>query len=162
MSGLPQTLEVTGVPRHVGSWSVAGIPGFVPAVLGRWQREHGSLPQRFSLVMCPQVEVNARGGLPREVTELTDPRLRCRHFTGCHRPYLVILFTGPDAEVQCSRILPMLAWCEAYRVCIERNAIRMDFAGATEDADEPATPTGRTPRALKDLLASGELVRILA
>ncbi len=162
MSLLPQTVKVTGVPPHVGSWSVAQIPGFVPAVLGRWQREHGELPRHFSLVMCPQVEVNARGGLPPEVTELTDPRLRCRHFTGCHRPYLVILFTGPEAEAQRTRVLPLLAWCEAYQVCIEQNTIHLHFAGATEDTEAPAPPPGQASRALKDLLASGELVRILA
>ncbi len=162
MTRLPQTLEITGVPRHVGSWSVAQIPGFVPAVLGRWEREHGSLPRRFSLVMCPQVEVNARGGLPPQVTELTDPRLRCRHFTGCHRPYLVILFTGPEAETQRSRVLPLLAWCEAYEVAIGPDAVHLQFAGATEDTDEPPMAQHRAPRALKDLLASGELIQILA
>ncbi len=162
MNPLPQALEVSGVPRHVGSWSVAQIPGFVPAVLGRWQREYGRLPRRFSLVMCPQAEVNARGGLPAQVTELTDPRLRCRHFTGCHRPYLVILLTGPEAEAQRARLLPLLAWCEAYRVSIGPEAIRLDFAGATEDSEAATPASAPTPRALKELLASGELIRILA
>ena len=36
------SVEISEVPVHVESWTVAKIPGFVAAVLNRWEREHGS------------------------------------------------------------------------------------------------------------------------
>ena len=92
MKQLAKKLELVDVPPYVASWNAAKIPGFVLAVLSRWQRSQDGLPDRFFMVMCPQVEVNARGGLPPRVVEMTDPRLRCKHFTGCQRPYFVVLF----------------------------------------------------------------------
>jgi hypothetical protein len=139
---------------------VARIPGFVPAVLRRWQRAHGPLPTRFVMVMCPQVEINAMGGLPPEVIELTDPRLRCRHFTGCHRPYFVMLFVGADAEARRRRIQGLLSWSEGYGVEIDRQSIKLEFAGAAEEVENRPENTARV-RTLQDLLATGELVSIL-
>lgn len=157
---LPETVELSDVPPHVASWSVAKIPGFVPAVLARWQREHGQLPNRFVMLMCPQAEINAKGGLPPQVVELTDARLRCRHFTGCHRPYFVVLFMGAEAEQRRAQIQGLLGWSEGYGVEVTPSVLRLTFAGATEDV---ATPDERDVRArtVRDLLRSGELVSVL-
>lgn len=157
---LPDTLDVRDVPVHVQSWSVAGVSGFVLTVLQRWQRHHGALPRRFSLLMCPQVEINALGGLPERVTELTDPRLRCRYFTGCHRPYFVVIFDGPDAEERRAAVQEVLSWSEGYRVEITDQAVVLAFADATEDIHERSEPT-RPQRKVQDLLSSGELISIL-
>ncbi len=160
MESIAQQLKVEGVPPHVSSWSVAGIHGFVLAVLNRWQREHGELPAQFQMVMCPQVEINAMGGLPPRVHELTDPRLRCRHFTGCNRPYFVVLFTGADAEHRAREAQELLSWSERYAVTRDPHGVCLAFAGATEDLlDEEREET--PARTLQMLLASGELVSIL-
>jgi hypothetical protein len=153
-------LEVVGLPPHVAAWSVARIPGFVASALERWEREHGTLPGQFSLALCPQAEVNALGGLPEGLHALTDPRLRCRHFTGCHRPYLVILFTGEQAEARRSAAQALLPWSEGYRVSVGPGRVRLEFAEASEALDlgeDREAPRRR----LRELLASGELLRIL-
>ena len=161
VSALPGEIEVLEVPAHVAAWSVARIPGFVLAFLGSWRRAHGDLPSEFSLILCPQAEINAMGGLPSEVHALTDPRLRCRHFTGCHRPYLVILFTGDDAESRRTAAQAVLPWSEGYRVSLGQDRVRLHFAEATEGLDA-ALEGGATDRNLRTLLESGELLRILA
>jgi hypothetical protein len=160
MMQLPENLEITGVPPHVESWIVAKIPGFVIAVLKRWQRSHGELPHSFFAIMCPQVEINAVGGLPEEVYELTDPRLRCKHFTGCHRPYFVAFFTGQDADYRRAEVQRLLSWSESYEIVLSKQAIQLRFAGATEEAQIERTGTAPT-RTLQELLQTGELVRIL-
>ena len=98
MGPIAEQLEIEGLPPYVESWSAARIPGFIPAVLDRWRHNSGELPTRFVMVVCPQVEIDARGGLPDRVRELTNPRLRFLHFTGCHKPYVVLLYAGDDAE----------------------------------------------------------------
>jgi hypothetical protein len=161
MKPLPKKVELEEVPQNVASWNVAKIPGFVGAVLGRWQRGHDPLPERFFMIMCPQVEVNARGGLPPKVVELTDPRLRCRHFTGCQRPYFVVLLTGEEADQKRARVQALLPWSEGYSVTLLEDAVRLRFVAATEEVeDEPNAPRFRGR--LQELLASGELVSILA
>lgn len=160
MNSIAENLEVLGVPLHVESWTVAKIPGFVPAVLKRWQRAHGLLPKRFFMVLCPQVEVNAIGGLPAKVYELTDPRLRCRHFTGCHKPYFVVFLTGQDADQRRAEIQAQLSWSEGYEVELTPESVRLKFAEATEDVtddEEKVTPK----RTVQQLLQTGELVSIL-
>ncbi len=160
MDTVPAEVEITGTPNYVEAWSAARIPGFVPAVLKRWQREHGRLPARLYITLCPQVEINARGGLPDRVRELTDPRLRCRHFTGCHKPYFVILFTGEDAAERQAEVQQLLAWSESYAVSIEPERLRLEFLDATEDLDDEAEPA-RPGRTLQELLRTGELIHIL-
>lgn len=157
---LPEKIEITGVPPHLESWTVAKIDGFVAAVLNRWQRAHGNLPERFTIVMCPQVEINAIGGIPSRVIELTDPKLRCRHFTGCHKPYFVVFFTGDKAEEQRAGVQEFLSWSESYAVHISDEKIRLAFIDATEDAghEEERRPGSRS---FRSLLESGELVSIL-
>ena len=160
MRALPTHVEFTDVPAHVQSWSVARIAGFVPAVLNRWQREFGELPERFHMVACPQVEINARGGLPSEMHAISDPRLTCRHFTGCHKPYFVALFKGADSAERCLRAQELLAWSEGYCVELTPSAIRLRLEGYSEDLEDEELPPGQI-RTLQDLLRTGELVRIL-
>jgi hypothetical protein len=130
-----KTLEISGQPAYVESWSVAAIPNFVATALERWQRNFGRLPSQFLLVVCPQVEVNAAGGLPGRVRELTDPRVRLLHFTSCHKPYLVILLLGDDAEPRRGEIQKLLAWSEGYEVEIDTERTRLLFLEATEHTD---------------------------
>ena len=80
LNSLPQRLEVTALPVYVESWSVARIPGFILAVLERWQRNHGALPARFAILMCPQAELNACGGLPKKVIEHHRCQIALRAF----------------------------------------------------------------------------------
>jgi len=128
-------LEIIGLPPYIGSWSVVGLPGFTFAVLDRWQRNYGRLPSRFELVACPQVEIDANGGLPSRVRELTDSRVRIQHFTGCHKLYLVILLFGEDAEVRREEIQTLLSWSEGYHVECMDGMTRLRFIEATEDND---------------------------
>lgn len=137
MQSIPQPLEILGLPTYVGSWSVVGIPGFILAALNRWQRNHGRLPARFLLVACPQVEIHAVGGLPARVRELTNPRLRFLHFTTCHKPYLVILLPGEDAEAHREEVQKLLAWSEGYQVDIMDRMTQLRFIEAVEER-EPA------------------------
>lgn len=160
MHPLPAQVEITDVPLHVQSWTVARIAGFVPAVLKRWQREFGDLPEKFHMVVCPQVEINARGGLPPEIHAITDPRLTCRHFTGCHKPYFVVLFKGADSAERRRRAQELLAWSEGYAVELTPAMIRLRLEGYTEDLEDEDLPAGEA-RTLQDLLSTGELVRIL-
>jgi hypothetical protein len=153
-------VDVRDQPAHVAAWSVARISGFVPGILSRWEREHGRLPPELSLILCPQAEISAMGGLPAEVHELTDPRLRCRHFTGCHRPYVALLFRGEDAESRRAAAQALLPWSEGYRVTVGDGRVTLWFRGANE-ALEDAAPVQEGTRSLRSLVESGELVRIL-
>jgi hypothetical protein len=135
MEPTPQRLEITDVPPYIRSWSAVGLPGFVIKALDRWQRNYGVLPSQFRLVACPQVEVNAVGGLPDRVRELTDSRVRLLHFTGCHKPYLIILLFGDDAEERRAEIQQWLAWSEGYRVELKGGTIRLQFIDAIEEID---------------------------
>lgn len=162
MEQLPEHVEFVELPPYVEIWSVAKIPNFMQAVLGRWQRAHGELPDRFYVVMCPQVEVNAAGGLPSRVIELTDPRLRCHHFTGCHKPYFVVFFVGEDADRSRAEVQGLLAWSEGYRVDIGKDAVRLTFVEATEDIDDEEREADRpASRTLRELISTGEIVSIL-
>ena len=160
MKALPTEVEITDVPSHVESWSVARIAGFVPAVLKRWQREFGNLPEHFHLVVCLQVEINARGGLPSEIHAITDPKLTCRQFTGCHKPYFVVLFQGANSADRRQRAQELLAWSEGYAVEVTPSTIRLRLEGYTEDLDDEDLPSNQA-RNLQDLLRTGELLRIL-
>jgi hypothetical protein len=136
MESTPEQLEITGVPPYVGSWSAVGLPGFIIKVLNRWQRNYGSLPSEFRLVACPQVEVNAVGGLPSRVRELTDSRVRILHFTGCHKPYLIILLLGDDAEARRAEIQKLLSWSEGYQVEFKEGVTQLRFIEAIEENDD--------------------------
>ncbi len=93
------------------------------------------LPSQFVMVACPQVEINAIGGLPSRVRELTDSRVRIQHFTGCHKPYLVILLLGEDAEARREEIQKLLSWSEGYHVELMDGMTRLRFIEAIEEND---------------------------
>lgn len=131
-----EKLEIIGQPPYVGAWSAAGLPGFIIKVLNRWQRNFGKLPPRFLLVVCPQVEINAIGGLPLHVRDLTDSRVRMMHFTGCHKPYQIFLLFGESAETRRIEIQKRLAWSEGYQVEFEDGLARLQFIEAVEENDD--------------------------
>lgn len=136
MESTSEPLEITGLPVYVASWSVASLPGFVLSVLDRWQRNHGSLPAHFALVACPQLEINENGGLPSRVRELTDARVRFKHFTSCNKPYLVILLFGEDAETRREEIQNLLSWSEGYHVELMDGMTSLQFIDAIEAIED--------------------------
>jgi len=136
MKAIAEQLEIEGIPPYVESWSAAGIPGFIPAVLNRWRENVGNLPTRFVMVLCPQVEIDARGGLPDRVRELTNPRLRFLHFTGCHKPYVVFLYSGDDAEEWRTQVQRLLSWSEGYQAELMAGITRLKFIDAVEEPDD--------------------------
>ena len=136
MQATPSQLAIQGIPPYVKSWSVAVIPRFIPGVLDRWRRNHGELPRRFVMVLCPQVEINAIGGLPPRVRELTNPKYRMRHFTGCHKPYAVLIHAGENAEGWREEVQNMLSWSEGYEVEITEDMTRLAFIDAVEELDD--------------------------
>jgi len=127
------SLEIHGIPDYVASWSAARISGFVPAVLERWRRSGGELPASFTMVICPLVEINSRGGLPDRVRELTSPRQRFHHFTGCHKPYAVLLQAGDDNETWRREIQEELAWSEGYQAEFGEGVLTLSFVDAVEE-----------------------------
>ncbi len=135
MESVRKKPEIIGLPPNVGSWSAVGIPGFVSGALNRWERDQGRVPSRFLLVACPKVEINANGGLPSRVRELTNPRQRLQHFTGCHKPYLVIFLEGEDADTRRDEIQKWLSWSEGYEVHYTDGAPRLRFIEAIEERD---------------------------
>jgi hypothetical protein len=128
-------LKIIGLPPYIQCWSALGLPGFAYAILDRWQRNYGTLPSKFVMIACPQVEINALGGLPDRVSELTNPRVRIQHFTGCHRPYLVILLLGEDAELRREQIQKLLPWSEGYHVDFMDGVTQLRFIDAVEEID---------------------------
>ncbi|MGB5455101.1 MAG: hypothetical protein WBO18_03900 [Gammaproteobacteria bacterium] len=126
---------IADLPAYVQSWSAVKLPGFVTAVLDNWRRNFGELPDSFSLVACPQAEINANGGLPGRVIELTDSRVRIKQFTSCHRLYLVILIMGQDAEERREQIQQYLSWSEGYDVEIHNGVPQLRFVEAVEECE---------------------------
>jgi len=135
MNTATDLLEIHGVPANIASWSAAGIPGFVSAVLDRWRRNSGKLPNRFAMVLCPRTEIDEMGGLPDRVIELTSPRLRFQHFTGCHRPYVILFHTAEDAEGWRREIQDLLSWSESYLAESGNGVVRLQFVDAVEERD---------------------------
>ncbi len=131
-----QQLQIEGMPPYVKSWSAASIPGFILSVLERWRRNGGELPIRFVMVVCPQVEINAMGGLPRQVKELTNPRLRFLHFTGCSKPYLVLVYSGDGADEWRAQVQRFLSWSEGYQAKLVAGMAHLKFIEAVEELDD--------------------------
>lgn len=136
MQSTIESLEIHGVPEYVACWSAAGIRGFLAAILERWQRSGATPPARFALVICPLVEVLARGGLPDHVIERTTPRLRFHHFTGCHKPFVVLIHDGGDAEAWCHEVQEELAWSESYSAEFREGMLRLQFIDAIEEPED--------------------------
>jgi len=131
----PEQFEIAELPPYIQSWSVVSLPDFVLSAMGRWQRNFGALPSQFILVACPQMEINAMGGLPSRVVELTNPRMRIKHFTGCHKLYLIILLSGEDAEARRGEIQKHLPWSEGYRAQFNDEMLRLQFIDAVEECE---------------------------
>ena len=135
-------------------WSVIGVDKFVTGALGRIEGGGGTLPAHFRMSCCPWGERNALGGTPEPVREIMDPRLRLVHFTGCGRPYLVVLFIGDDAAQRQQIAMQHLPWSEHFDVRINGGEAALSYLESTEDLwgdDEPDT------RTLRELLQQGEL-----
>ena len=161
MSQLPDRIDVSGVPPYIEAWSVTRVDGFIASILGRWQRERGAWPSDCFLVFCPRAEVNALGGLPSEVLDLSDPRHRFSHFTGCHRPYSAILLQGKDADQRRMAIHQVLPWSESYRATVETDRLHLTFIDATEDLFEDVPDRSHARERFRVLCASGEIASLL-
>ncbi len=145
-------LEITGSPPP---WSVTSVDKFVVTALQRAQREGGALPDDFYLTLCPWGERNAIGGTPVQVQEVTDPRFRIVHFTGCSRPYLVAILIGEDAAEQQQVAIKHLPWSEHYGVEMRNGTVRLRFIAYTEDPEEESEERAGA-RTLQDLFRTGE------
>ncbi len=149
--GSIHTYQIAGDPPP---WSVTGVDKFIVGALDRVERQGGVLPADFRLSICPWGERNAIGGTPEEVNDITDPRMRLVHFTGCGRPYLVALFSGDEAERQQRIAMQHLPWSEHLSVELSEQTARLHYLDSTEDlwGDEEADP-----RSLLELFQQGEL-----
>jgi hypothetical protein len=148
-----ERLEVIGSPPP---WSVTGVDRFVVAVIQRAEREGGALPARFHMSMCPWGERNAVHGGAMEWHDVMDPRYRLVHFTGCGRPYLVVLLVGEGAEQRQRKAAQYLPWSEHFQVEIGDERIRLRFLSESEQPEiEPPEPL--TERSLRELFRTGEL-----
>jgi len=123
--------RVEGAPPP---WGVTGIKNFVIGALSRAWGE-GDWPGHFLLSLCPWGERNALGGTPTPLQEVMDPRLRLVHFTGCGRPYWVILFIGEDAAARQRIAMQYLPWSEHFAVTCHDGEAVLEFLGCTEDID---------------------------
>ncbi len=135
-------------------WTATSVDKFIVGALGRVERESGNLPPGFHLSICPWGERNAVGGTPSEVREVTHPRFRLVHFTGCGRPYLVALFTGEDAARHQEAAMRLLPWSEHYTASIHQGQANLVYLNCTEDLWGDEEPD---PRTLRELLEQGEL-----
>lgn len=138
-------------------WTVTGVDKFITGSLARVERAGGDIPETFYLSICPWGERNALGGTPEKVQDIIDPRLRLVHFTGCGRPYLVILFMGAEAAERQQVAMQHLPWSEHFLCLREGSHLSVQFQDAIEDLwgeeDDP------DPRTLRELLHLGELER---
>lgn len=138
-------------------WSVTVVDKFVVSSLQRAQREGGALPHQFRMTMCPWGERNAMGDARNTVQSVTDPRLRIVHFTGCSRPYLVVLFVGEDASRDQEVMMRCMPWSEHYEVELDgAGRIALRYVGCTEEPEEENTDDSQTQR-LQELFRSGAL-----
>jgi hypothetical protein len=142
------------VQGEVPPWTVTGVTGFIVGALGRIEGTGGPLPPHFRLSVCPWGERNSLGGTPAPVREVTHPRLRLVHFTGCGRPYLVALFQGEGAASRQQVAMRHLPWSEHFSVDVEAGNAALTYLDCTEDLwEEPEAD----PRTLRELLENGEL-----
>ena len=135
MKSMPAQFEIAELPPYVRSWSAVSLPNFVLSAMDRWQRNFGDLPPKFTLVACPQMEISAMGGLPSRVVELTHPRMRIKHFTGCNKLYLIILLAGEDADERRDEIQKLLPWSEGYSAEFNEAMLRLQFIDAVEECE---------------------------
>lgn len=151
MSILIDQYQIKGTPPP---WSVTSVNNFVIGILNRALREKGDPPEQFWLSVCPWGERNALGGTPIQLQEVMDPRFRLVHFTGCGRPYLVILFIGEDAESRQQAAMPHLPWSEHFLVTCRDGLATLKYLSYTENVEVEQEPKART---LWELLHHGDL-----
>ena len=146
--------EIRGSPPP---WSVTAVDKFVVSSLQRAQREGGALPQQFHLSMCPWGERNALGEARGRIQAVIDPRFRIVHFTGCSRPYLVVLLVGADAPRDQEVMIKCMPWSEHYAVQLDATGtITLHFIGCTEEPEEASSDEPES-RNLQDLFHAGAL-----
>lgn len=145
--------EVSGSPPP---WSVTGVDKFIVSVIQRAERQGGVLPEEFFMSLCPWGERNAVGGGTVELRDVMDPRFRLVHFTGCGRPYLVVILTGDDAVKRQQIAMRHLPWSEHYQARLHEGVIQLAFVAEVE---EPEIESSDTPgeRTLVKLFQAGEL-----
>ncbi|MCB1875204.1 MAG: hypothetical protein KDH88_04440 [Chromatiales bacterium] len=143
----PSAFEIVGTPPP---WSVTLVDKFVVGALERVVDQGGELPERFRISFFPWGEHNAMGGTPEEVREVMDPRLRLVHFTGCGRPYLVVIFIGEKAENDQAVARCQLPWSEHFLGMREGGKLTLEFLGETEELETATEPevAARTLRSL--------------
>jgi hypothetical protein len=149
------SFRVTG---DLPPWTVTSVSKFVVGALARVEGATGPLPARFFLSVCPWGERNAMGGTPPQVLEVVDPRMRLVHFTGCGRPYLIVLFTGANAAERQQRAIETLPWSEHFEVANEQGAAALTLIACTEDVAN-GVDDWSPQRTLQGLLETGELGR---
>lgn len=139
--------EIIGTPPP---WSVTLVDKFVTGALGRIVDQGGRLPTEFRISFFPWGEHNAMGGTPEAVREIMDPRLRLVHFTGCGRPYLVVVFIGDKAAGDQEIARCQLPWSEHYRAQDGGDQLTLEFIGETEELENAVEPdvAARTLRSL--------------
>jgi len=136
-------------------WSVTKVNNFVVGALARMRHEGGDLPEHFLLSFCPWGERNAIGGTPEQLREVMDPRFRLVHFTGCSRPYWVILFIGEAAAARQQLAMRHLPWSEHFTVVCRDSGAILEYLGCTE---EVSVDYESDPHTLRELLSQGRLV----
>jgi hypothetical protein len=147
-------IERCRIEGTVPPWSVTSVHNFVVGALNRAQRDAWALPGQFRLSICPWGERNILGGTPTQVQEVINPRLRLVHFTGCGRPYLLILFVGEDAAAHQQIAMQYLPWSEHFSVTCHDNEAALDYHGSTEEINDASSGDVRT---LRELLGQGAL-----
>ena len=137
-------------------WSVTGVDKFIVSVIERAEREGGALPEEFFLSLCPWGERNAVSGGAVELRDVMDPRFRLVHFTGCGKPYLVVVLTGDDAANRQQIAMKYLPWSEHYRACLRGGIIEMVFVAEVEQPEIDSSEE-LEERRLVQLFQAGEL-----
>jgi len=145
--------EVSGSPPP---WSVTGVDKFMVSVIERAEREGGDLPESFFVSLCPWGERNAVGRGAVELRDVMDPRFRLVHFTGCGRPYLVVVLTGDDAAKRQQIAMKYLPWSEHYRARLRGGVIELVFVAEVEEPEIDSSDQWGERR-LVQLFQSGEL-----
>jgi len=137
-------------------WSVTKVDKFLPGVFARAEHEGAALPEAFHISMCPWGEHNTVRGSAEHWHDVMDPRFRLVHFTGCGRPYLVVMFIGEEARRRQTVAARHLPWSEHYRVELDAQTARLHFLGESEEPEvEAAEPLPE--RTLMTLFRTGEL-----
>ena len=147
-------IEVEGSPPP---WGITAIDGFIQSALSRAEREGSALPEEFFVSFCPWGERNAAFHSLSEMADVFEPLYRLVHFTGCGKPYLIAILTGPDAQERQRKAMKYLPWSEHYHGRIDGDCLTLNMLGEVEDIDVEL-PESIGERSLRQLFESGEIV----